>query len=159
MQKRFELIVKAPDNWILSVLGTLGVVFFSQTYGYRTAAALFPRLVSMVVASLCFYQLGENIWRVLSKGTMGEEKPGKARHGLAWFWCLGIVIVYYGLIHLIGFVLGTGVFLVIFPIASGYRRWLIALIVAVTTAIATVLSFSVLLQLPLPEGIFLGLFR
>jgi hypothetical protein len=151
--------MRNSENWILSILGAFGVVFIVQTYGYRPSAALFPRLVGMVVAFLCFYQLGENVWLTVSGRPDKTEKSERAAQGLTWHWSFLLILLYFGLICLIGFVWGTGLFLIFFPFAVGYKRWVATLIVAVVTSILIEVSFSVFLQIPLPSGVLWTLFK
>ncbi|MFB3886103.1 MAG: tripartite tricarboxylate transporter TctB family protein [Thermodesulfobacteriota bacterium] len=158
MRETFARLLKNSENWILSILGAFGVVFIVQTYGYRPSAALFPRLVGIVVVFLSFYQLGENVWlTVAGRGGKAEESE-KRTQGLRWHWSFLLILLYFGLICLIGFVWGTGLFLMFFPFAAGYKRWLVTLIVAVVTAILIEVSFSLFLQIPLPSGILLAIF-
>ena len=146
-------VIKNSENWVLAILGILGTVFVIQTFNYRFSAGLFPRIVNVVLASLCFYRLGKNIWQVYIGGTVKEERTEEARQGLPWYWSFFITVLYFGMVYLIGFVWATGLFLLTFPIAVGYRRWIIIFTVAVATAIFTEIGFSIFLQIPLPEGI------
>lgn len=150
-------IIKNSENWVLAILGVLGTVFVIQTFNYRFSAALFPRIVNIVLVSLCFYRLGKNIWEAYIGRTVQEGKTEEAQQGLRWYWSFFITVLYFGTIYLIGFVWATGLFLLTFPIAAGYRRWIIVFIVAVVTAILTEISFSIFLQIPLPEGILFTL--
>jgi hypothetical protein len=146
-------IVKNSENWVLAVLGILGTVFVTQTFNYRFSAALFPRIVNIVLASLCFYRLGKNMWRAYIGRTVKEQKVEEPRQGLPWYWSFFITVLYFGMVYLIGFIWATGLFLLTFPIVAGYRRWGIIIIVAVATAIFTEIGFSIFLQISLPEGI------
>ena len=159
MRETFGQLMRNSENWVLSILGAFGVAFIVQTYSYRPSAALFPRLVGIVEASLCFYQLGENIWLAFSDRAVKAEKSEKTAQGLIWYWSFFLIISYFGLIYLIGFVWGTGAFLMFSPFAAGYKRWIAILIVAVVTAILTEVSFSLFLQIQLPSGILFALFR
>lgn len=150
-------LLKNSENWILAILGILGTIFVVQAFNYRFSAALFPRLVNIVLASLCFFSLGKNIWQAYMERTVKEEKTEEARQGLPWYWSFFITILYFGAIYLIGFIFATGLFLLIFPIATGYKRWIIILIVAVATAMLSKISFNMFLQISLPEGILFTL--
>jgi hypothetical protein len=150
-------VVKNSENWVLAVLGALGTVFFIQTFHYRFSAGLFPRIVNTVLAFLCFYRLYKNIKEASIGRTAGEEKTGPVGTGLRWYWSFVITVLYFGMICLIGFVWATGLFLLTFPIAAGYKRWMIVFIVAVATALLTEIIFSMFLQLSLPKGILFTL--
>ena len=146
------------ENWILTIIGAFGAVFFIQTFGYRHAAALFPRWVSIVVASLCFYRLGRNIQTFFMGRELKAEREDAPRRGLIWYGSLLSMMIYFGLIYLSGFVWGTGIFLLFFPAAAGYRRWVTIVIIAVVTPILIELSFSRFLQILLPKGVLFTLF-
>ena len=151
-------ITKNPENWIVAIVGAFGAVFFVQTFTYRHAAALFPRWVSVVVASLCFFRLGRNIHSSLAGRVLEAEQEEGPRRGLIWYWTLLGMVIYAGLIYLSGFVWGTGIFLLFFPAAAGYKRWVIVLIIAVATPILIEVAFSLFLQILLPKGILFTLF-
>ncbi len=155
----FHQAVKDPENWVLAILGILGTIFFIQTFHYRFAAGFFPRIVNSVMACLCFYRLGKNLWGGSFGQTAKTEKTEEGTKGLQWYWSFIITAFYFGVIYLIGFVWGTGLFLLTFPLAAGYKRWTIVIIVAVFTAILTEFSFSLFLQIPLPEGLLLSLIK
>jgi len=144
---------KNPENWVTAFLGTFSTAFFVQTFGYRPMAALFPRIISAVLMVLSFYRLGRNLCG--SKILLGtpREEGAEGKKGLPWQWGLLFMFVYFGLINLVGFILGTGIFLVIFPIVAGYRRWGIILLVAAGLVVLTEVSLHLLLHVQLPAGI------
>jgi magnesium-transporting ATPase (P-type) len=113
--------------------------------------------VNAVLVFLCFYRLYKNIKDASIGRTAGEGKTGPVGTGLRWYWSFFITVLYFGMICLIGFVWATGLFLLTFPIAAGYKRWMIVFIVAVATAILTEIIFSMFLQLSLPKGILFTL--
>ena len=152
-----DKIVENSENWVLATLGILGTVFIILTFNYRFSAGLFPRITNVVLASLCFYRLGENIWEAYIGRNAIEEKTEGICQGLQWYWSLLFAVLYFGAIYLIGFVFATGLFLLTFPLAAGYKRWIIVFIVAVATAILTEICFNMFLQLSLPKGILFTL--
>jgi hypothetical protein len=152
----FHQAVKDSENWVLAILGVLGTLFFIQTFHYRFSAAFFPRIVNSVMAALCLYRLGKNLWGLSTRPAVTEQSP-EAIKGLRWHWSLLITALYFGVIYLIGFIWSTGLFLLVFPLAAGYKRWTIVIVVAVFTAVLTEVSFSLFLQIPLPEGLIFTL--
>ena len=157
--KKVVPIIKSQENWLILFLGSLAVYFFVKTFSYRPAAALFPRIVSAIVALLAFYHLAENIWKALKKPPETDETTTEAPVCLAWYGSLGLVLLYLLLVYLIGFVLATGLFMIFFPLAAGYRRWPVIIVTAVATALIIDLSFNRLLQIQLHEGILFALFQ
>jgi len=152
-------IVKNQENWLILFLGSLAVYFFIKTFGYRPAAALFPRIVSAIVALLAFYHLAENIWKAFHKQPEEERTVTGLPICLHWYRSLALVLLYLLLIYLAGFVLATGLFMIYFPIAAGYRRWPVIVVTAVATALLIDLSFNRLLQIQLHEGILFTIFQ
>lgn len=146
-------LIKNAENWLLVILGIGVLVLFFNTFSYRASAALFPRLITFVIALLCFWALGGNIRRAFAGRPVKREEVQETSQGLKWHWSVFIMVLYFALIYLVGFIWSTGVFLFIFPIAAGYRRWLPALIVAVVTAIFIEVSFNMFLQIQLPVGV------
>lgn len=158
MRKQIDLLLKDPENWVLAILGALGIIFVIQTSQYSFAAALFPKLVNIILASLCLFRLGGNILRTCAGQTLKEEQVEKTYAGLPWYWSFFIMILYFGTIYLIGFVFATGLLFVAFPVAAGYRRWLVIFAVAFFMAIFTEVCFNIFLQMQLPKGIFFSSF-
>ena len=152
-------IVKNQENWLILFLGSLAVYFFIKTFSYRPAAALFPRLVSAIVALLSFYHLAENIWKTFKKQPEAQITITELTICLPWYRSLVLVLLYLLLIYLTGFVIATGLFMIYFPVAAGYRRWPVIVVTAVATALLIDLSFNRLLQIQLHEGILFTIFQ
>ena len=132
----------------------MAVSFFAQTFNYRTSAAMFPRLVSMIVAALCIYQLGENIWTALGrKSQTGKKSKGGIAVAIAWYWVVLAMVVYLAMIVIIGFNLATLAFMVGFPPLVGYRRWVVIGIVGLVMTVSVALSFGSILHVQLPGGL------
>lgn len=146
--------VKNGDNLLLAGLAAVALVFLIQTGDYRPAAAMFPRLVSIVVIGLCFYQLGENAWTFFGGKPLKTKKKATEESvpGMAWYWIFLSVLVYFGLIYVLGFVLSTALYLLAFPVLVGYRRWVTIAVVAVVMTLLVHFSFGSILHVPLPEG-------
>jgi hypothetical protein len=153
IKKRIDLLTKDPENWVLLLLGVLGIIFVIQTTQYSFAAALFPKLVNIVLASLCIFRLAINISHTFAGQARKEEQEPENRAGLPWYWSFVITILYFVTIYLIGFVFATGLFFVALPIAAGYRRWAIIFLVAIFMAIFTEVCFNYFLEMQLPQGI------
>lgn len=152
------------EFYLLAALSLLGLVFFVMTWSYSPTAALFPRIVSLVVGGLSLYTLAGRL-RVTCKvkaipGRIEEEKPAQKTSpvsGVAWYVSLSFMAAYFFLIYAVGFVPATLAYLLAVPLVMGYRRKLIIAVVAVLFAAMVYFSFSSLLHVPLPEG-WLGRF-
>ncbi len=146
-------LLRDADNWLLVILGGMGVVFFILTWQYRPSAAFFPRIVSFVVAALCFYELGVNFWTARSAVSKEGETDHAVQQGLAWYWAFASLLVYFFLISLVGFDLATVAYLFVFPVLVGYRRWVVIAITAVVVTALVDVSFGQFLHVPLPPGL------
>ncbi len=151
-------IIRNSENWLILFLGALSTYFFAQTFHYRSGAALFPRIVSTVVAILCFYHLTENIWKSLKNPPGGKGTGPEPSLGLAWYGSLTLLLLYLLLIYVLGFILATGLFMVTFPAIAGYRRWRVILPTALVTTLLIDVSFNRFLQIQLHEGVLFNLF-
>ncbi len=146
--------LKSADNWLLGFLGVMGIVFFADTWHYRPAAAMFPRLIAGIVAILCIYQLGENVWTYWTGTRPGGKKATEQQKGvIAWYWIVLAIALYLVLILVIGFNPATFVFLLAFPRLVGYRRWIVTVPVAVVLTVAVAFSFGSVLHVQLPVGL------
>ncbi len=145
--------VHSPDNWLLALLGVMALSFFAQTWGYRAAAATFPRLVSMIVAVLCILLLAEKIRTARAgAGQTGKSKGGSAV-AIAWYWVVLTMVAYFAAMLIIGFNLATLAFMIGFPALVGYRRWAVIGIVAIAMTAAVALGFGSFLHVQLPGGL------
>ena len=61
---------------------------------------------------------------------------------------------YAALVSYVGFLATTSLYLALFGLAAGERRWVRLIAFAVTVPIAIYLIFSTILNVPLPPGIF-----
>ena len=62
---------------------------------------------------------------------------------------------YAALVSYVGFLITTFLYLVLFGLAAGERRWIRLIVFSVTVPIAIYLIFSTILNVPLPPGIFM----
>lgn len=147
-------LFKRVDTWLLAMLAAMGIVFFFDTFHYRAAAALFPRIVSVAVAVLCLYELGGKIWTVLRGKPLAEKKrKDDAPAAIGWYWVALAMGAYLALIPLVGFNLATLAFMIAFPPLIGYRRWIVTLPFAVIMTVAVAYSFGTILHVQLPIGL------
>ncbi len=143
----------SADTWLLAGLGTLAVVFFAMTFSYRAAAAFFPRVVTVIVAVLCLYELAMNV-RAARAGQLAQrDKSEEGGRGIAWYHALLAIAAYCALIYVVGFDLATLVFLIGFPLRVGYRNWIVVVITAVVLTALVEISFVRFLHVPLPKGL------
>ncbi len=145
-------MLASADAWLLAGLGALAIVFFVMTFNYRPAAALFPRIVTIIVAALCIYELGVSLRAALAGQLAAREQREEVARGLRWYHALLAIAAYCALIYVLGFDLATLAFLIVFPPLTGYRRWIIIVIAAVVITVLVEVSFVRFLHVPLPKG-------
>ena len=143
----------SADTWLLAGLGALALVFFAMTYSYRPAAAFFPRIVTIIVAVLCFYELAMNLRAALAGQLAQRDKSEESAQGIAWYHALLAIVVYCASIYLFGFDLATLLFLIGFPLRVGYRNWIVILITAIVLTAVVEIGFIRFLHVPLPKGL------
>ncbi len=150
---------KSWDNLLLAGGAMVALILLWQTGDYRPAAALFPRIVCIVVIALSLYQLGENAWTYF-KGAAPKKKKKEVEEvsaGIAWYWIFLTIVAYFVLIEVLGFIVATAIYMVGFPVFMGYRRWVIILIVMVLLTASVGYSFGTILHVPLPQGMISSL--
>ncbi len=147
-------LFKKADTWLLTGLAVMGIVFFFDTFHYRPAAALFPRIVSGVVAILCLYELGGTVWAAVRGKPLAEKRrKEEAPTAIAWYWVALVMALYLALIPLVGFNLATLAFMLAFPPLVGYRRWIVIVPFAVIMTVAVAYAFGSILHVMLPTGL------
>ncbi len=142
----------SADTWLLAGIGALAVIFFAMTFSYRPAAAFFPRVVTVIVAVLCLYELAMNVRTARAGQLVPRDKSEEAAQGIAWYHALLAIAAYCALIYGLGFVLATLVFLIGFPPLIGYRRWVVIVITAAVLTVLVEVSFVRFLHVSLPKG-------
>ena len=152
-QSAVRKLFKSPDNWMLAIFSVMAIAFFFDTWHFRAAAALFPRLVSGIVAVLCLYGLGESIWTAVRGKAPARKAKAEGPRAIAWYWVVLTMAAYLALIVVIGFNLATLAFMILFPPLIGFRRWVIIVPFAVIMTAAVAYSFGSILHVQLPIGI------
>lgn len=146
------------DFYVLVVLTLIGLVFFLMTWSYTRSAALFPRAVALIVFILSLYSL---LGR-LKSWTRGEGKKKTTQDvkatGMPWYVSFLAMLVYFVLIDVVGFIAATFLFLILLPLAMGYKKFFVITVVAVVFAAAISYSFGTFLHVPLPEGMIFQIF-
>lgn len=151
------LLGRNPDNWLLAILGLISLIFLIQTFEYPAAAALLPRGVCVVVGALCLYLLAGNIYKAFAGQSVQKGRREAGMAGLPWRWSLLAMIGYVILIYLIGLLLATAIYLLIFPIMMRYRRWGLILASMGIMLLAIQLGFVMFLHISVPAGLIGGL--
>lgn len=155
------------ETLAVSAIGLFCIIFLIQTYDYGRRAALFPRLVCLIVLFLILFFLFSRLRRMLKKGGVPSQE-GVVRTeviteagqptGLKWTLTLGLAMGFCFLIYLIGFGPATVCYLAVHTHLAGYRKRKVTFLFALAVG-AIIVSFGRLFQIPLPEGILVGMIK
>lgn len=148
-----------------------GVIFFASLYLYAIAASykgheiygklgpgFWPKfiLICMMILSLL---VAVDAFRALKKSA-GEKQPKAAKSAVGrirFFSALILIIAYFFLMNIIGFIALTPFFLVAFMILLGEKSWFWMIILSVGMTIVIILAFTQAMYVPLPRGV--GIFH
>lgn len=146
------------DLLLLGLPVCFAILFLIDSRTYSPTAALFPRLVAVITLCLLFgalvqhyvklYQQTQHIPEAEDTGAE-PEKTG----GIKWHLNLFIILVYFGLIYIAGFVWASLLYLLITPLIMGYRKFKIVAAIALFWVIVFVYVFYEVLQARIPEGV------
>ncbi len=126
-------------------------VFFAKSLGFRGLSAPYPRFVSGVGLALSLYLLAGKLH---VEGVNGEiRRSAKAGDGIAWYWWMGLLWCYLGLMWVLGFAVSTFLSLIATGRLLGERRWAVLVVYGAASTLLARLVFSRLLYVPLPTGL------
>ena len=159
--------MKIIDLSAAVIIGVISAAFLMMTGDLGRTAALFPKILSVTIIVLVVVYIGVQIYLGFKNSSAepsgkeaGESKetaegaPGMGR----WYAVVGSIIVYMGLIFLIGFGAASLVFGIALPYYGGYRRMKVVIPVALGMTIGLVV-IGRLFNIPLPEGLWTALLQ
>jgi hypothetical protein len=129
-------------------------VFYESGNWPKQALIGAPTLIPWGVATFLLVAAGVQFVRALSGRalTLEERLTGSNRRRVI----LAALLTggYATLVSYVGFLVTTFLYLALFGLAAGERRWVRLIAFAVTVPIAIYLIFATILNVPLPPGIF-----
>lgn len=160
LDKTVHLRKSTGEVAILVLLGILGAfaAIYSQLnlplenpFGAGVGPRLFPQLAGVTMVVMSVYLLSLRLWR-RRKGEMDDELVEmQVRDGLRVLafilLCAGYMLVF----EAIGFGVSTAALLFLLFLINGFRRYLVAAVLAVAFTVAIYLLFTTGLGLPLPS--------
>ena len=155
------------ETLAVGAIGLFSVIFLIQTYDYGRKAALFPRLVCCIVLFLILFFIVSRLRRMLKKRSVpSQEEPVRKEviteagqtPGLKWTLTFGLAMGFCLLMYLIGFGPATVCYLAVHTYLAGYRKCKVIFLFALAVG-AIMVFFGRLFQIPLPEGILVGMIR
>jgi putative tricarboxylic transport membrane protein len=148
-----------------------GVVFFASLYLYTIAArykgheiygklgpGFWPEFILIVMMILCFL-VAVDAFRARKKSTKEKESEAFKSAGsrIRFFSALILIVAYFILMNMIGFIALTPFFLIAFMILLGEKSWFWMIILSVGMTIFIIIAFTQAMYVPLPRGI--GIFH
>jgi len=148
-----------------------GVIFFVSLYLYTIAASykgneiygklgpgFWPEFILIVMMILSLW-VAVDAFRARKKSA-GGKKPEAAKgagNRIRFFSALILIIAYFVLLNIIGFVALTPFFLIAFMILLGEKSWPWTIGLSIGMTILIVLAFTQAMYVPLPRGV--GIFH
>ena len=130
-------------------------VFYESGNWPKQALIGAPTLIPWGVATCLLVAAGVQFVRALTGRALALEERltgATRRRVIIAFLLTG---GYAALVSYVGFLITTFLYLALFGLAAGERRWIRLIVFAVTVPIAIYLIFDTILNVPLPPGIFM----
>ena len=145
---------------LLAIVIASGYSSFTPT---RLGARTFPTIISALLIIFAVSNVIKTIFKKDEQASIGKVKeknefPHRAVLG-AFFYRYRIFMVilfsfvYYGLLYSIGFIISTLIFIPVMLLILEYRKPVMIGIVTIASTAFMIISFQVLLRVPLPVGI------
>lgn len=142
---------------LLGVLGMFAVIYSQLTlplenpFGAGVGPRLFPQLAGAVMVAMSLYLLSLRLWR-RRKGTLDEDVVEmEIQDGTRVVAFIMLCAGYMYLFEELGFGVTTSVLLFSLFVVNGFRRYLLAAVLAVGFTVVIYLVFTTALGLPLPS--------
>ena len=157
--------MKILDLLATVIIVVVSAIFLMMTSNLGRTASLFPKILCITIFALVLLYIGTQIYKnyktslVKSSAKKAEAKKGGAGDVLKsgrWEIIIGSIIIYSGLIYLIGFGLATFFYTIALSYFGGYRRKKVVLPAALGMAVFLVV-IGRLFNIPLPKGLWLTL--
>jgi len=146
--KRADIVVS------LIIIPICLYVFYESGNWPKQALIGAPTLIPWGVAACLLVAAGVQLIRALTgRALMLEERLTGANRRRVIFAVL-LTGGYAALVSYSGFLLTTFLYLALFSLAAGERRWIRLIAFAVAVPVAIYLIFATILNVPLPPGIF-----
>lgn len=148
-----------------------GIIFFSSLYLYTIAAGykgheiygklgpgFWPKFIlicMMVLSVLVAFDAFRS--RKMSAGGKGPEVAKSAGSRIKFFSALILIVAYFFLLNMIGFIALTPFFMIAFMVLLGEKSWPWMIGLSIGMTILIVLAFTQAMYVPLPRGV--GIFH
>ena len=145
------------DLILMAILGAFAAAFLIDSRSYNPTAALFPRLISIIVLLLVLWTAAHRLWELFGRpqgvSRSAERVAPKQKGVMTWYGSLITIVIYFLLIYVIGFTWAALVYLVVLPILLGYRKYKIIFAIAAMWTLSFVLVFTYVVHTRIPGGL------
>lgn len=142
--------MRKGNTIILACMFVFFAVLLVMSQALGGTAGQVPRLMSGIGLILtvieAFAQLRE------LGGEVQEQDAVEPAVGLRWYYSLVALLSYIAILMPFGFVASTAVYLFLFPVVMGYRKWRVNLVFALVSTVILYFGFVQLFMVQLPEG-------
>jgi len=160
--------MKNKQEYLISILlGILGLFVFLWSITIPLMVAVekssivnsrfFPKLMGAVLVFLAIVMALETILKKGPRTTEESEvKERELRKGEKWAWWAGmgsIYIAYYFVFQPFGFLLSSTLFIMVFLIFLGTRKWYAIFFLSLIVPLSVYILFKTTLGVPLPDGL------
>ena len=154
--------MKIIDLSAAVIIGVISAAFLLMMGDLGRTAALFPKILSVTIVALVVVYIGVQIYLRFKKplAESSGKEAGKNKEAAEqaprmgrWYIVVGSIIVYMGMITLIGFGAASLVFGIALPYYGGYRRMKVVIPVALGMTVG-LMVIGRLFNIPLPEGLW-----
>jgi len=138
---------------IFILAATLSFPRFAEWGGIYSNPGFTPFLLILTLVGMNIYLLRRSLKRGGSQIRLtGEMVRNFFRAALVkrYLVCLGLFVLYYVLLGRIPFIVDTALYLFLSILIFGGSRWLMALVISITTSVAVYLVFLRIFLVPLP---------
>jgi len=129
-------------------------VFYESGNWPKQALIGAPTLIPWGVATCLLVAAGIQFVRALTGRALPLEERLTGSNRRRVIFAVLLTGGYAALVSYVGFLVTTFLYLALFGLAAGERRWMRLIAFAVTVPVAIYLIFAAILNVPLPPGIF-----
>ncbi|WP_336021646.1 tripartite tricarboxylate transporter TctB family protein [Halobellus salinisoli] len=144
---------------LLGVLGLFAAIYsqlnlpLENPFGAGVGPRLFPQVAGVTMVAMSVYLLVLRLWR-RRKGTIDDEVVEmNVRDGLRVFVFIVLCAGYMWVFEAVGFGVSTVALLFLLFVTNGFRRYILAAVLAIAFTFGIYLIFTTALGLPLPSPI------
>ncbi|MCI8648973.1 MAG: tripartite tricarboxylate transporter TctB family protein [Anaerotruncus sp.] len=130
------------------------IFFMARTFPAGTNGALGPGFFPMALACIVTLLSAIQIYNSSVRPSEAEQQPADllSKQSIRVWVSLGVLILYFIVMQLVGFILATPIFLFVMLIYFQVKNWVARIAVPLCTTAAVYFIFTTLLLVQLPAG-------